>query len=791
MLKKISKLKKESPKLSKAEKERRKRLRRSLKPSTQSAIYFTSLLENGLMHVKENTYSRTYKLGDVAYTSANNEDKADVMDTYAEALNSLDAGNNFQLLVINRKLAKNSLDKVLFELEGDSEDVYRQEYNDIISDRFTKDSKNFQVDKYVTIATNDTEESQAEIQLHEMATAIHDQFQELEIGFEPIDGLERLKVCHQLLQGNPYFPYNYKDIALSGLRAKDFISPSRFVFREDFIQIDKAFAKVMYINHFPTFLTDKLIHLLTGTGIEMAISIHAEPYEPGEFAEQLQNAQAIVKMEMVQSQRDGAIDGIDPELATSGVAREINQTTERWKEEIHENDQKAFSGVMSVYFRADSPDELKIATENIQSRGRRLGVRFEETYYYQKEGLNTILPIGQAFLNVKSDFMRPMTTSNIATQVPFTNVDLQSNQPNAIYYGQNQLSHNIITLDRKRDLNSSNGVILGSTGSGKGMTVKTTEIIPTLLKYPEDRIIIVDPENEYSDIGRAFNGQSITISPKSPTHLNLLDLPETEEVLINDDNEVIDSIADKANLLMGLFDSILKDLTDDHITIIDRVTRDVYKKHDKPTLVHWQEILREQPEESAQELAVKAEIYTTGSLNLFAHDTNVNLSSRLIVFNLKGLSNKLKPFALMVIQDYIWQQVIACQGKQTIRLYWDELHLTFRTKTDASFFAELWARIRKYGSIPTGITQNIGVILAYEEGKNLLSNSDFMILLKQKPQDIVRLAQVLDIPDALIKYIKRPKAKGTGLIVAGSTIVPFENPIPKDTQLYQLTQTDA
>ncbi|WP_413473845.1 VirB4-like conjugal transfer ATPase, CD1110 family [Streptococcus parauberis] len=791
MLKKISKLKKESPKLSKAEKERRKRLRRSLKPSTQSAIYFTSLLENGLMHVNENTYSRTYKLGDVAYTSANNEDKADVMDTYAEALNSLDAGNNFQLLVINRKLAKNSLDKVLFELEGDSEDVYRQEYNDIISDRFTKDSKNFQVDKYVTIATNDTEESQAEIQLHEMATAIHDQFQELEIGFEPIDGLERLKVCHQLLQGNPYFPYNYNDIALSGLRAKDFISPSRFVFREDFIQIDKAFAKVMYINHFPTFLTDKLIHLLTGTGIEMAISIHAEPYEPGEFAEQLQNAQAIVKMEMVQSQRDGAIDGIDPELATSGVARETNQTTERWKEEIHENDQKAFSGVMAVYFRADSPDELKIATENIQSRGRRLGVRFEETYYYQKEGLNTILPIGQAFLNVKSDFMRPMTTSNIATQVPFTNVDLQSNQPNAIYYGQNQLSHNIITLDRKRDLNSSNGVILGSTGSGKGMTVKTTEIIPTLLKYPEDRIIIVDPENEYSDIGRAFNGQSITISPKSPTHLNLLDLPETEEVLINDDNEVIDSIADKANLLMGLFDSILKDLTDDHITIIDRVTRDVYKKHDKPTLVHWQEILREQPEESAQELAVKAEIYTTGSLNLFAHDTNVNLSSRLIVFNLKGLSNKLKPFALMVIQDYIWQQVIACQGKQTIRLYWDELHLTFRTKTDASFFAELWARIRKYGSIPTGITQNIGVILAYEEGKNLLSNSDFMILLKQKPQDIVRLAQVLDIPDALIKYIKRPKAKGTGLIVAGSTIVPFENPIPKDTQLYQLTQTDA
>ncbi|HEN5999985.1 TPA: ATP-binding protein [Streptococcus agalactiae] len=778
-------------KLTSAEKERQKRLKRSLKPSTQSALYFTSLYENGLMHVKENIYSRTYKLGDVAYTSANNDDKVDVMDTYAEALNSLDAGNNFQLLVINRKLAKNSLEKVLFKLEGDNKDVYRKEYNDLISDRFTKDSKNFQVEKYVTIATNDAEISQAETQLHEMATAIRDQFQEMEISFEQIDGLDRLKICHQLLQGNPYFPYTYKDIALSGLRAKDFISPSRFLFKEDYMLIDKTPAKVMYINHYPTFLTDKLIHLLTGIGIEMAITVHAEPYEPGEFAEQLQNAQAIVKMEMVQNQRDGAIDGIDPELATSGVARETNQTTERWKEEIHENDQKAFSGVMAVYFRAEDMDALKVATANIQARGRRLGVRFEETYYYQKEGLNTILPIGQAFLNVKSDFMRPMTTSNIATQVPFTNVDLQSDKPKAIYYGQNQLSHNIITLDRKKDLNSSNGVVLGSTGSGKGMTVKTTEIIPTILKYPEDRVIIVDPENEYSDIARAFDGQSITISPNSPTHLNLLDLPETDEILINDENEVIDSTADKANLLMGLFDSILKDLTDDHITIIDRVTREVYKRAPKPTLVDWQKLLKEQPEESAQELAVKAEIYTTGSLNLFAHETNVNLSSRLIVFNLKGLSNKLKPFALMVIQDYIWQQVIASQGKETIRLYWDELHLTFRTKTDASFFAELWARIRKYGSIPTGITQNIGVILAYEEGKNLLSNSDFMILLKQKPQDIERLTQVIDIPDALIKYIKRPKAKGTGLIVAGSTIVPFENPIPSDTELYHLTQTDA
>ncbi|EPT41875.1 hypothetical protein SAG0024_10095, partial [Streptococcus agalactiae FSL C1-494] len=296
---------------------------------------------------------------------------------------------------------------------------------------------------------------------------------------------------------------------------------------------------------------------------------------------------------------------------------------------------------------------------------------------------------------------------------------------------------------------------------------------------------------DYIKIAEAFDGQVIDISTKSKTHINLLDLPETDEALIDDEGVEIDVIADKSNLLMGLFESVLKELSDDHITIIDRVTTETYRRYDKPTLIQWQDVLEAQEEESAKELATKAEIYTRGSLNLFAYETNVDLSNHLIVFNLKGLSKKLKPFALLVLQDYIWQQVVASQGVQTIRLFWDELHLTFRSRTDAIFFTELWARIRKYGSIPTGITQNIGTIVRYEEGKNLISNSEFMILLKHNIQDLEKLRQVLDVPDALVKYLTKPKSKGSGLIVAGSTIVPFENPIPKDTKIFDLSQTDA
>ncbi|WP_449463492.1 VirB4-like conjugal transfer ATPase, CD1110 family [Streptococcus suis] len=781
-----------SQRLTKAEKARKNRLKRTLKPSTQNAIFFTSLKENGLMHIAKERWSRTYRLGDVAYTSANDDQREAVIDSYGEALNSLDADHHFQLLVLNKRQESSALNHIIYPLTGDGLDTYRQEYNDLISKRFIADAKNFQIEKYVTLTTKAGEEIQADSQLHEMAHSIQEQFDQVGVTVEEVDGLGRLNILYWLLQGYPYFPYTYKDIALSGLRAKDFIAPNRIHFKEDHLLVDQHWAKVMYIKHYPTFLSDRLIKKLLDIGIELAITVHATPYEEGEFEEKLTETQALAKRELFRGHVDGMQAGvIDPELTTSGLAQETSQATKRWKEETTEKDQKAFQGVMAVMIVAETKEQLLLHREKVASAGRTLGVRFEDCFYYQEAGLNTILPIGEAFLDVKQTYMRPFTTANVATQIPFTNLDVQSSSPKAIYYGQNQLSNNTITLDRKHDLKASNGVVLGSSGAGKGMTVKTTEIIPTLLRFPKDLIIVVDPESEYGDIAEAFHGEVIQLSTKSSTHLNLLDLPETDEVLTDTDGNEIDFIAEKANLLMNLFESVLKEVTDNHISIIDRVTIETYQRFLHPTLQDWQTVLEEQEEEAAEELATKAEIYTRGSLNLFAHPTNVDMSSRLIVFNLKGLSHKLKPFALLVLQDYIWQQVIQArdQGK-TIRLYWDELHLTFRTQKDAAFFAELWARIRKYGGMPTGITQNLGTILAYEEGRNLLSNTDFLLLLEHNKKDIELLRTVLDIPEGLIKYIERPKSKGSGLLYAKPILVPFENPIPKETELYRITNTD-
>ena len=780
-----------SKNLTKAEKERRNRLRRTLKASTQNTIKYNSLYENGLLHVAKDKWSRTYRLGDVAYLSANQEEKIDVIDTHAEALNSLDSGTTFQLLVINRKIEDNTVERIKYEEVGDGFDNFRKEYNDMIESRFSSDSKNFQVEKYVTIGTEAYNREQADANLKEIGSSLENQYAQMDIGFQELDGKERLDVFAELLLGKHRLPYTYRDISLSELHSKDFIAPSRLHFLENRFRINDEVAKVMYARNFPTFLTDRMIKNLTDIGEELAITVQAAPYEPAEFLKKINNADTTIKAEMIKAQRSGAQEGVDQELAVSGRAREISESTKRWKEEIDDNDQKAFSGLIALYFKAKDEDELANITDKVLTAARKVGVDFQECFYYQEEGLNTILPIGHTFLNVKRRFIRDMTTLNLATQIPFTNVDLKSESDRALYYGQNQLSNNVITVDRKADLNTGSGVVLGSSGSGKSVTVKSMEIIPTYLKNPEDRIIIVDPEDEYSDIGREFGAQLVDIFIGSKSHLNLLDLPDVSQ-LKDEDN---DPIGDKSNLLMGLFESILDEVGDVEYTIIDRVTRETYRRFEKsdqtPTLKDWHDVLEEQEEPEAKELALKSEIYAKGSQNIFAHETNVDITDRFVIFNLKRLTGKLKPFAMMVIQDYIWNQVVASQGQLTTRIYFDEVQLYFKEEAQAIFFTELYSRVRKYGAIATAITQNIETLMNKEEGRKLVSNSEFMILLKHKKSDLLALSRAITLTPTLTRYIEKPKAKGTGLIVAGQVVVPFENPIPKNTRLFELIATDA
>lgn len=778
---------KQNPKFSKAEQERAKRLRRTMTASTQNSLNYQTLTPDGLMTITNDTYSKTYRLGDTSYITATDDERIDVIETNADIFNSLDIDNDMQLLLLNRRVESNSLAAIRYELAQDGYDDYRKEYNAMIKARFSQEQNTFRVEKSLTITTRADQDHQARRILDDTANVIESQYNGLGISFKEMDGLERLLIFRKLLRREAFLDFTYEDIAISGLSTRDFIAPSYLKFDKDYMRIDDSYARVLYVKQYPTFLNDKLIKNILDTGIELAISLHAKPYDTADALKKIKTVKSSVRREMIKSQKAAAREGYGSDLAVGGKAIETSKETEKWAEELQENDQKMFSGVIAIYLVADSLEELNNHTEQVQRSVRKNTVELDKCYLYQEEALNTILPIGVPFINVKRRFMRDMTTSNLATQVPFTNVDLRSSSPRAVYYGQNQLSKNAITVDRKKDLNTGSGCIFGISGSGKSVLAKGGEIIPTLLRYTEDQIIIVDPEGEYTDIGREFNAEVITIAPGSPHHFNLLDLPDKDKLQAEDS----DPIGQKSNLLSTLFENIFSEVSDDEFAMIDRVTRKTYEEFSNPTFKDWQRVLEAQPEDIAQALALKAEPYTMGSNDIFAYPTNVNMDNRFIIFNLKQLNGKLKPFALLVIQDYIWNQVVNHQGKRTTWLYFDELQLYFKNKLQATFFTELYSRIRKYGAISTGITQNPETVLSTEEGRKLVSNCEFLVLLKLKRTDLEALSQVTPLTPSLERFVLRPKAKGTGLIVAGDTIVPFENPIPKDTKLYQLVATDG
>ena len=779
-----------NPPLTQEELERGKQLQRALKKSTQNTIKYTSLFEDGLMHITGREFSRTYALGDANYITASDDEKSDIIDYYADALNVLDSDNTYQLTVINRPLPDNAVEQISYDRVNDGFNDYRDEYNKIIKDRFDKEQNNFEVKKFVTVSTIAEDRKMAYRRLNDIENNFTSQFQSVDVDFKVLNGSERLNIFSDILRGNPYLNLDYRDLIRSGLGTKSFIAPGSIWFQPKMMKIDNQFGRVMFIRNYPNFLNDRLIKSLVDVGIELVINVLARPYDVGESLKKINNAEAAIKMDLIKSQKAGARDGISQELATGGVAAELAEEAEVWKSEIQDNDQKIYSGIFTVFFKADSEEELEDFTGRVKAAGRKHGAEFDVASYQQENGLNSTLPIGIPFLEVKQNYMRDMTTSNIVTQVPFTNVDLQSKSPWAVYYGQNQLSHNSITLDRQRDLNTPSGVILGSSGSGKSVTVKSMEVIPTLLKNIYDRVIIVDPEDEYSDIGREFGAQMIDIYPGSQTHLNLLDLPDMDKL----DAEDGDPIAQKSSLLIGFFENVLTEVTDAQVSINDRVTHLTYERfQDKgrmPTLKDWHDIMLEQPEEEARDMAIASETYAKGSQDIFSYETNVDID-RFVIFNLKKLDGKLKPFALMVVQDYIWNMVVNNQGKFTTRIYFDEMQNQFQTDNQALFFTNLYARVRKYGAIPTGITQNVETLLDRTEGRKLLNNSEFVVLLKQKGSDARELAAMYELTESQLRYVTKPKAKGTGLIIAGGTVVPFENPIPSTTKLFKLIATDA
>jgi len=760
-------------------------------------IKYTSQYEDGFMHIVGNEGSKMYRLGDLEYEVSTANEQMTVGQGYTEGLNRLEKNSRYQLLVLNKKVKSDVLDDVLLPYYGDGYDDLREEMNNIMIERYDKDQRNFEIEKYAIFSSSGKDEKSIKHSIDVAKKNYSGQFEAygVDLAITELEGLDRLKIMSDMLRPSRYFAATYQDIAVSGKNSKYFITPKRFSFPKDkdYIRMGQDYGRVLFVRNFPKYLEDTLIKDICDTGIELAISIHARPYDLIESRKNTQNQQTLNNLAISKEQKDNFKTGVGEDML-SGEVQEIKEATQGLLEAFKSEGQKLFSGIFTVFVTAPTLEKLDDYTQEIMDAGHGKMVEFESVELYKEEALNTVLPLGKPYLDVEMNYMRDMTTANVVSQIPWTNVEMQS--PTGQYYGQNQKTNNMIVIDRRQDLIAPTGLILGSTGSGKGMTAKW-EILSTLLKCNralkrlKERMIIVDPESEYLPIGEALGAEILEISSGTKNYLNILDLPDKS--LLKKEDQTLDLVKDKANLLVDLFKELLTEFGDVEATLVDRVTRLTYGRFDgtgkMPTLVNWYRIMQEQPEVEAKYLAVKLEKYAIGSQDVFAHETNVDLSANFIIFNTKKLDNALRPFALKVILDQIWNQVVLSQGKFIPYIYFDEIQVNFSTEDSANWFSNLWARIRKYGGVPTGITQNIAFLLNREAGRSMISNSEIITLLRQKAENLKKIAEVMTIPKELLKYISGNPRPGSGLISAGGVTVPFENPIPDDTKLYELMNT--
>lgn len=760
-------------------KDKKKALRQELLPTTVNTIAYQGLFENGLMQVTSDDYSQSYLLGDVNYQTVGLDDKAAIVDKYSDLINALDDRTQFQLTLFNRKI---NLEKfrqgVLYALKGDGYDLYREELNQTMNQNLEAGENNFTAIKLLTFGKAEKSPKLAHRSLSQLGEYVKSGFSEIDASFNLLEGAERVNLLADMLRGDDHLTFSYDEMTLSGLSTKHFIAPQSMNFKhKDYIGVDDRFLQIVYVRDYGTELGDGFIRDLMQADRELIISLHAKGATKSEAVTKVRTKKTLMESQKIGEQQKMARSGIYLDKVGHVLETTIDEADDLLKT-MNQTGDKLFETVFLIGLWAESPDQLKEALDDMKQIAGSHDLIIDTLPYMQEVAFNTLLPLGKNFLKGVS---RSLLTSNIAVQSPWTSVDLQDR--GGKYYGLNQISNNIITIDRKT-LNTPSGLILGTSGSGKGMATKH-EILTTKLKEGDlnTEIIVVDPENEYSLIGQAFGGETIVIAPDSQTYLNVLDLSSHGF----DD----DPIKLKSEFLLSWIGKLLdRPIDGREKSIIDRVTRLTYQHFQEPTLEEWVFVLAYQPEQEAKNLALDMELYVKGSLDMFAHRTNSAPDSNFVVYNVKKLGEALKPIALMVVFEQIWNRVVKNQqlGKTTW-IYFDEMQLLLLDQYASNFFFKLWSRVRKYGAIPTGITQNVETLLLDANGRRILANSEFMILLKQSKNDREELVHLLGLSKELEKYLVNPE-RGAGLIKAGHTVVPFKNRIPTNTQLFDLMSTD-
>ena len=754
--------------------------------SAQDSIPYLQIRVDGICQVTPTHYTKTIQFRDINYQLSDNEDKQAIFDGWCDFLNYFDSSIKFQFSFVNLTALRESFVRAIPSRSDQFESIQR-ELSKIIEEQQAKGNNGIVKTKYLTFGIDADNIRSAEPRLERIETDILNNFKRLGVSAEVLNGQERLRVLHDILRMDTPEPFTFRweDLPRSGLSTKDYIAPSSFLFNraKDF-RMGKKFASVSFLQILAPELSDRILKDFLDIESNIVVNIHVQSVDQVSAIKTIKRTITDLDKSKIEEQKKAVRAGYDMDIIPSDLAT-YGAEAKKLLSDLQSRNQRMFLVTFLILNTADTKRQLDNNVFQTNSIAQKYNCSITALDYQQEEGMVSSLPLG---LN-QIEIQRGLTSSGVAIFVPFTTQELYQDSPEALYYGINALSNNIIMVDRKL-LKNPNGLILGTPGSGKSFSAKRE--ISNVFLATDDDIMICDPEGEYFPLVQRLEGQVIKISPTSKHHINPMDINPNYSDEENQLSLKSDFILSLCELIVGGKDG-LKPVEK---TIIDRCVRMVYqdylndpKPENMPILGDLYDCLRRQEEKEAQFVATALEIYVTGSLNVFNHQTDVDVSNRVVCYDIKELGKQLKKIGMLIVQDQVWNRVtINREASKATRYYIDEFHLLLKEEQTAAYSVEIWKRFRKWGGIPTGITQNVKDLLASREVENIFENSDFIYMLNQAAGDRKILAQQLGISPHQLSYVTHSNA-GEGLLFYGDTIVPFVDNFPKDTELYRLMTT--
>ena len=802
-------LEKNIKKNSKTGKNKKKKMPETARTAQQS-IPFLCVYESDMMEVEEGKFSKTYRVQDVNFKIATQEEQENIFALYGDLLNTFGPDVGIEVTIYNRTLNSDFSDKIFLNMKNDGLDNFREEYNNMLTEKMREGRNNLTHEKYITLTIESESAEAAEIRFSSLEIELSSAVRRInEDRTDPMTTSERLAIlseiyhsCQEFLPlgmereiyGNTVNNFDISTLRKLGLTTKDVVAPDALEWNLDYFRTGTAYGRVLYLNNLPSYLSTDLMSDISGTPVNMLVSVHFSSIPQDKAMKLLRDQIVNINGNVIERQKQASKAGYGHDLISPTLMK-AKEDAQKIFSDMTTRNQKLFLTTFVVAHFAPDKETLDKDTKSIISMASKNLCSLKKLQWQQETGLATALPIGRNCIAVD----RMLTTESACAYIPFEAQEMS--QENGMYYGLNAVSKNLILFNRINSQNG-NGVILGTPGSGKSFAAKR-EIVNILLNT-NDEVYIIDPEREYQPLADIFGGTTVRMAAGSNVHINPFDMD-----LDYSGEKGDDPITLKSDYITALCETMVGGrfgLSPIQKSIIDRCVKLLYDPYLEkmnalkkkgitcdeslaPTMRDFYSLLLEQKEPEAKNLAVSIELYTKGSFDTFAHRTNVDTKNRFVIYDIKDLGTSMKELGLSICLNHIWNKMIA--NKKHGRWTWfyiDEFYLLVQTEASCTFLKQVWKRARKWGGFPTGITQNVEDLLASKEASTILSNSDFVMMLRQAPLDKDALAKMFNISQTQLSYITSSDS-GQGLIYNGRTIVPFVDKFPTDTKLYRAMTT--